>query len=105
MSPKLLTCSLSIRHVQSRCTRCISLNVKIFLIGSKLHTYQKIATKKAHADVCYLIKESSIEIHIPGQDGDVRHISVYNTNVPNIKIRYGAISTQKWHIIDLKQFS
>ena len=54
----------------SFCTSCISLNVKIF-IGSKLHTYQNIAAKKAQAGV-YLIKESSIEIHILGQDGDFR---------------------------------
>ena len=31
-----------------------------------------MATKKAHAGVCYLIKKSSIKIHIPGQDGDFR---------------------------------
>ena len=34
--------------------------------------YQNIATKKAHAGACYLIKKSSIKIHIPGQDGDFR---------------------------------
>ena len=39
---------------------------------SKLHTYQNIATKKAHAGVCYLIKKSSMKIHIPGQDSDFR---------------------------------
>ena len=31
-----------------------------------------IATKKAHAGVCYLRKKTSIKIHIPGQDGDFR---------------------------------
>ena len=28
--------------------------------------------KKAHAGVCHQIKENSIKIHIPGQDGDFR---------------------------------
>ena len=56
--------------VQSRCTSCISLNVKNIFIQSKLITYY--SNKKAHAGVCYLIKKSSIKIHIPGQDGDYR---------------------------------
>ena len=72
MSSKQLICSISTMHVQSRCTSCISLNIKNFVIGSKLHTYQNIATKKAHAGVCYLRKESSIKIHIPCQVGDFR---------------------------------
>ena len=72
MSPKQLICSICTIHVPSRCTSCISLNVKNICIQSKLHTYQNIATKKAHAGVCYLIKKSSIKIHIPGQDGDFR---------------------------------
>ena len=50
----------------------MSLNVKNIFIQSKLHTYQNIATQKAHAGVCYLIKKSSTKIHIPGQDGDCR---------------------------------
>ena len=29
-----------------------------------------MGTTIAHDGVCYLIKERSIEIHIPGQDGD-----------------------------------
>ena len=70
MSPKQLICSICTIHVQSRCTSCISLNVKNIFIQSKLHTYQNIATKKAHAGVCYVIKESSIKIHVPVQDGD-----------------------------------
>ena len=72
MSPKQLICSICTIHVQSRCTSCISLNVKNIFIQSKLHTYQNIATKKAYAGVCYLIKKSSIKVHIPGQDGDFR---------------------------------
>ena len=31
-----------------------------------------MATKIPHAGICYLIKESLIKIHIPGQDGDFR---------------------------------
>ena len=31
-----------------------------------------MATKIAHADVCYVMKERSIKIHIPDKDGDVR---------------------------------
>ena len=64
MSSKQLICSICTVHVQSRCTSCISLNAKIFFIESKIHIYQNVATKNAHAGVCYLIKESSIEIHI-----------------------------------------
>ena len=48
---------------------CMSLNVRNIFIQSKLHTYQNISTKKAHAGICYLRKKSSIKIHIPGQDG------------------------------------
>ena len=72
MSSKQLICSICTIHVQSRCASCISLNVKNIFIQSKLHTYQNIATQKSHAGVCYLIKKSSIKIHIPGQDGDFR---------------------------------
>ena len=45
MSPKQLICSICTIHVQSRCTSCISLNVKNIFIQGKLHTYQNIATK------------------------------------------------------------
>ena len=48
------------------------LNVRNIFIQSKLHTYQNIATKKAHAGVCHVIKKNSIKIHIPRQDGDFR---------------------------------
>ena len=72
MSPKQLICSICTIHIQSRCTSCIALNAKNIFIQSKRHTYQNIATKKAHADVCYLLKKSSIKIHISGQDGDFR---------------------------------
>ena len=65
-----LSAQYALIHVQSRCTSCISLNVKNIFIQSKRHTYQNIATKKAHAGVGYLIKKSAIKIHIPGQDGD-----------------------------------
>ena len=34
-----------------------------------------MATKIAHAGVCYVMKESSIKIHIPDQDGDFRQCS------------------------------
>ena len=47
---------------------------------SKLHTYQNIATKKAHAGDCYLIKKNSIKIHIPGQDGDFRKYTLSLAN-------------------------
>ena len=72
MSPKQLICSLCTIYVQSRCTSCISLNVRNIFIQSKLHTYQNIATKKAHAGVCYVTKKTSIKVHMPGQDGDFR---------------------------------
>ena len=72
MSPKQLICSLCTIHVQSRCTSCISLNVRNSFIQSKRHTYQNIATKKAHAGVCHVIKKNAIKIHIPRQDGDFR---------------------------------
>ena len=64
MPPKQLICSICTMHVQSRCISCIFLNVKKFFIGNKRHTYQNIATKIPHTGVCYLIKESLIEIHI-----------------------------------------
>ena len=60
----------------------MSLNVRNIFIQNKLHTYQNISTKKAHAGVCYLliIKKSSIKIHIPGQDGDFRKYTGSLTN-------------------------
>ena len=58
--------------MHNACSKSISLNVKNIFIQSKLHTYQNIATQKAHAGVCYLIKKTSIKIHIPGQEGDFR---------------------------------
>ena len=47
MSPKQLICSICTIRVQSRCTSCISLNVKNIFIQSNLHTYQNIATTKS----------------------------------------------------------
>ena len=35
----------------------------------------------------------------------VRHVSEYNTNVANVKARFGTILAQKCHIIHHKQFS
>ena len=43
---------------------------KIFRFRRKPHTYQNITTKIAHAGVFYFIKKTSIEMHIPGKDGD-----------------------------------
>ena len=66
MALQQLICSIFTIYVHCRCRNSISLNVKFFFIGSKLHTYQNISTKNSHAGVCYLIRESPIEIHIPG---------------------------------------
>ena len=71
-APKQLICFTCTIYVQSRCTSCISLNVEYFFTGSKLHTYQNITTKIAHDLLQYLVKESSIELHMPGQDGNFR---------------------------------
>ena len=75
----------------SRCTSCISLNVKNIFIQSKLHTYQNIATKKAHAGVCYLIRKSSVKIHIPGQDGDFRK---YTGSLANFIVQNHTYNTE-----------
>ena len=47
---------------------------------SKLHIYQNIAAKKAHAGVCYVIKKNSMKIHIPRQDGDFRKYTGFLAN-------------------------
>ena len=98
MSPKQLICSIYTIHVQSRCTSCISLDVKNIFIQSKLHTYQNIATKKAHAGVCNLIKKSSIKIHIPGQDGNFRKYTGSLANFIAQNHTYDAEMSLQWRI-------